>query len=255
LGVITVGGSLYFGAAHHVEEAIRTSLEKGLGQRFLLLRLQLADHCDVSGIHMLEALVRYCRQGKGDVFVTGVRPLVRAQMALIGFDRFLGEDHFLDREEAISHLFHKVLDPSVCIYECDVRVFAECQALPKHNYGEHLADRARMPEHGLQQWLPSELKAQLERDGSAPGLVLVDVREPREYEGGHIPQARLLPLRLIAKQGRSLPSDRQIVLVCRSGRRSRLATYILQDMGYTHVCNLQGGMLAWEAAGYPVAVE
>jgi SulP family sulfate permease len=255
LGVITIGGSLYFGAAHHVEQRVRANMERCTGQRFLLLRMQLVDLCDVSGIHMLEAMVRLYRQRKGDVFMTGVRPGVMEQMASIGFDHFLGYDHFLEREDAISYLFHKVLDPSVCIYECDARVFAECQALPKYDYGSHLLDQARIAEHILSQWLPSRLKVELEQDGTSPPLLLVDVREPREYQAGHIPKSQLLPLRLIPSQGQTLPVDRRLVLVCRTGRRSRLAAHILQDMGYTQVCNLQGGMLAWEAAGYPVAVE
>jgi SulP family sulfate permease len=255
LGVMTIGGALYFGAAHHVEEAIRANFEKNLGQRYLLLRMQLVDHCDVSGIHMLEAVVRLYRQRKGDVYMTGVRPAVMAQMTLIGFDRFLGHDHFLNREEAVSFLFHKVLDPSVCIYECDLRIFAECQALPKYTYDSHLPAHAAIGEHPFRELLPSELKAGLEQNGPAPEFLLIDVREPREYQGGHIPQAELLPLRLIPKQGQTLPADCQLVLVCRTGRRSRLAAYILQDMGYNRVANLHGGMLAWEAAGYPVAVE
>jgi SulP family sulfate permease len=255
LNIMTITGSLYFGASHHVEERVRANLEQCPGQRFLLLRMQFVDHCDVSGIHALETVVRLYRQRKGDVFLTGVHSLVREQMASIGFDRFLGLDHFLEREEAISYLFHKVLDPSVCIYECDVRVFAECQALPKYSYAPHLPDQAALPDHPLKQWLPSRLKAELEQNGAAPGFLLIDVREAREYQGGHIPHAQLLPLRLIPHQGRGLPADHPIVLVCRTGRRSRLAAYILQDLGYDQVYNLQGGMLAWEAAGYPVAVE
>jgi SulP family sulfate permease len=255
LGVITIGGSLYFGAVTHVEDTIHANLEENRGQRYLLLRMQFVDHCDVSGIHMLESVVRLYRQRKGDVYLTGVRRAVRAQMELIGFDRYLGHDHFLRREDAVPHLFHKVLDPSACIYECEVRVFAECQALPKYDYGLPAAVHAVLAEHSQYLCLPSELKVQLEHNKPATELALIDVREPREYESGHIPQAQLLPLRLIPEQGQTLPLDCQIVLVCRSGRRSRLAAYILQDMGYTDVINLQGGMLAWEAAGYPVAVE
>jgi SulP family sulfate permease len=255
LGVITISGSLYFGAVNHIEDTIRANLEKHPGQRYLLLHMQAVDHCDVSGIHMLESVVRLYRQRKGDVYLTGVRRAVRVQMESIGFDRYLGRDRFLSREDAVSHLFHKALDPSVCIYECDVRVFAECQALPKYDYGLPAAVHAVLAEHSQHLCLPSELRIQLEQMEPARELVLLDVREPREYESGHIPQAQLLPLRLIPKKGQTLPLDCQIVLVCRTGRRSRLAAHILQDMGYTQVINLQGGMLAWEAAGYPVAVE
>ena len=255
LGLITIGGPLYFGAVHHVEEAIRANLQRHPEQRFLLLRMHLVDHCDVSGIHMLESILRLYRSRGGDVFMAGTRPAVRERMQLTGFDQILGDDHFLTREEAISHLFHKVLDPSVCIYECGVRVFAECQALPKQTYDLNLPNLKEMPEHPVRYWLPSELKACLDHGSQEPEVLLIDVREPREYRNGHIPQATLLPIRQIPEEGRYLPADRPIVLVCRSGRRSRLAACILQDMGYTDVYALRGGMLAWEAAGYPVAIE
>lgn len=255
VGIISVTGPLYFGATQHVEKAIRASLEQHPSQQFLLLRLHLVDHCDVSGIHMLESLVRLYRQRGGDVYLAGVRRLVKQQMQSIGFDRFLGLSHFLQRDEAISYLFHKVLEPSVCIYECELRIFAECQALPKWFYGARIPEAVPRPEYQIQSWLPSELKTRLSQNGGAASLLLIDVREPPEYQRGHIPQAQLLPMRQIPKQGQTLPTEPPIVLVCRSGRRSRIAAGILKDMGYQKVYNLQGGMLAWEAAGYPVAVE
>lgn len=252
LGIITLEGPLYFGAAHHVEEAIRANQEKHPEQAFLLLRMHMVDHLDVSGIHMLETVVRLYRKRGGDVYLSDVRRGVEERMAAVGFDSFLGKDHFLPREEAISYLFHKVLQPSVCIYECDVRVFAECQALPKTSMKEHLRTPGEITQHIVPTWLPSTLRASLEEGQE---LLLVDVREPREFKAGHIPGASLLPLRMLPQQGSDLPGDRTLVLVCRSGRRSRLGAIILQDMGYTRVYNLTGGMLAWEAAGYPIAVE
>lgn len=254
LGIINVSGPLYFGAAHHVEAGIRANLEQHPEQHLLLLRLHLVDHCDVTGIHALEAVVRLYRKNGGDVFIAGVRPAVKERMQMSSFAAMLGEDHFLTRENAISHLFHKVIDPSVCIYECPVRVFAECQALPKQPYSQALIEVAARPLRPVQTWLPDELKASLERHDGAPDVLLIDVREPREYQQRHIPHAQLMPLSTIAQQGQSLPTDRPIVLICRVGRRSRLAASILQDMGYTEVAQLQGGMLAWEAAGYPIAV-
>jgi len=256
IAIIMIGGSLYFGAAHHIEEQIRTNMENNPEQRYLLLRMHLVDHCDVSGIHMLEAVVRLYRKRGGDVYMAGVRTAVREQMDLIGFDRILGADHFLTREESISHLFHKVIDPSVCIYECDLRIFAECQALPKYRYPVPHPEEITQPTHILQQWMPSELRSHLQDIPSEDSTYLVvDVREPREYDAGHIPGSKLLPLRYIPQQGRALPQDLDVILVCRTGRRSRLAAFILQDMGFTKVYNMTGGMLAWEAAGYPLAVE
>lgn len=255
LAVISVSGALYFGATQHVENVIRNNLEEHTGQRFLLLRMHLVDHCDVSGIHMLESVVRLYRQRSGDVYMDGVRQPVIAQMQSIGFDRLLGQDHFLERSQSISYIFHKVLEPSVCIYECQERVFAECQALPKWAYGSKIPQAATLPDYTISSWLPSELKTHFGPYGLTEDIVLIDVREPREYQQGHVPQARSLPMRLIPNKGRELPKDRKIVLVCRIGRRSRLAAIILKDLGYEAVYNLQGGVLAWEAAGYPLAVE
>jgi SulP family sulfate permease len=254
LGIITVGGSLFFGAAHQVEEAIRANLERHPEQRYLLLRMNLVDHCDISGVHMLEAIVRLYRQRRGDVFLI-VRPAVKELMEINGFVDMLAPENFLTRENAVSTIFHKVLDPSVCLYECPLRVFAECQALPKHPLAEHSLEAVSLPEHHIQHRLPDEVKRLLSPSNHGNGTLLVDVRELEEFREGHIPEARPLPLRLIRTQGPTLPRDHQIILVCRSGRRSTLAATILKDMGYNGVSNLRGGMLAWEAAGYPIAVE
>lgn len=255
LGVITIGGSLYFGATQHVEDRIYENLLKHPEQRFLLLRMSLVDHMDISGIHMLEAVVRKYRSRGGDVFFSGMRDTLQERMASVGFDEFIGGGHYLNTRESLSHLFHKVLDPSVCIYECDRRVFAECQALPKYPYGISPEKPVDIPEHMVAHWLPSEVRKYIDDPAAIGSPLLVDVREQSEYQNGHIPTTQLIPLRRMRAEGVNLPHDRLIILVCRSGRRSTLAAVILQDLGYTNVLNMKGGMLAWEAAGYPVAVE
>ena len=62
-------------------------------------------------------------------------------------------------------------------------------------------------------------------------------------------------MRRLTNEGTNLPKDKTVVLVSRIGRRSALAIHILKDLGYEKIYNLKGGMLAWEAAGYPIAVE
>jgi SulP family sulfate permease len=255
LAVISVSGALYFGATQHVENVIRNNNDRFPEQRFLLLRMQLVDHCDVSGIHMLESIVRMYRQKNGDVYMDGVREPVMEQMKSIGFDKMLGHDHFLARLESVSHIFHHVLEPSVCIYECSERVFAECQALPKFEYGQRIAEAASLPEVEIPAWLPSQLRDELGHKTVGADILLIDVREPREYQRGHVPNAVLMPMRTVPKRGEELPKDLPIVVICRIGRRSRLAGTILKNMGHDNVYNLQGGILAWEAAGYPLAVE
>ncbi len=255
LGVITIGGSLYFGATQHVEDKIYENLKKHTEQRFLLLRMAQVDHMDISGIHMLEAVVRKYRSRGGDVYFSGLRDLVKDRMRTVGFDEFIGEGHYLGTRESISHLFHKVLDPSVCIYECDRRVFAECQALPKYPYGISTEKHVEIPEHLVSHWMPSQIRICIDAPEDAGNPLLVDVRESSEFQNGHIPSTVLIPLRKMRTEGLSLPHDRPVILICRSGRRSTLAAIILQDLGYSNVYNMKGGMLAWEAAGYPVAVE
>ena len=253
LGMMAIEGSLYFGAVHHVEEAIRANRERHPEQHLLLLRMHLVDHCDVSGIHMLEAVVRQYREEGGDVYLVGIRPQVAAMIEASGFDAIIGGDHLLQRENAVGHLFHNVFDPSVCIYECDVRVFAECQALAKHPYQSELPPYVSIREQELNYRSVTEFKVKL--DENADDTAVLDVRERREYQRAHIPQAELCPLRVLVDETESFSKDREILLVCRSGRRSARAFGILREMGFENVNVLKGGMLAWEAAGYPVMME
>ena len=76
-------------------------------------------------------------------------------------------------------------------------------------------------------------------------VLFVDVREPDEYAGGHIPGALLISLGELEKRCGEIPRGRDVILVCRSGRRSELACRFLGRLGYDRVRNLKGGMLAW----------
>lgn len=94
------------------------------------------------------------------------------------------------------------------------------------------------------------LEARLRATDGKP--LVVDVREPAEFDAGHIASALLAPLGNVEAQLASVPKDREIVLVCRSGRRSASAYRRLAERGYTRLLNMDGGMLAWEKLGYPV---
>lgn len=83
------------------------------------------------------------------------------------------------------------------------------------------------------------------------GALLIDVREPSEWEAGHAPAARHIPLGHLPEELGSVPDDRTVVLVCRMGGRSARATALLLGAGKDAV-NLEGGMQAWQAAGLPV---
>jgi adenylyltransferase/sulfurtransferase len=88
----------------------------------------------------------------------------------------------------------------------------------------------------------TEVKEKLDR-GDA--FVLIDVREPHEYQICNIPAARLIPLGEVGKRLGELDPDADIVIHCKSGMRSARACGILKAAGFKHVRNMKGGILAW----------
>jgi adenylyltransferase/sulfurtransferase len=87
-----------------------------------------------------------------------------------------------------------------------------------------------------------DLKAKIERKD---GFVLVDVREPYEYEICSIPGSRLIPLGELPGRLSELDSADEIVLQCKGGTRSARALHILQEAGFRKLYNLEGGITAW----------
>ena len=81
--------------------------------------------------------------------------------------------------------------------------------------------------------------------------VLLDVREADEWEAGHAPGAKWIPLAELDRARMEIPINRRIVCVCKSGVRSARATETLVQMGFDAV-NMTGGMKAWAASGLPV---
>jgi phage shock protein E len=89
--------------------------------------------------------------------------------------------------------------------------------------------------------------------GAAPELIL-DTRTREEYDAGHVPRARLVPHDGIVAALDNLKAFQhaEIVIYCRSGRRSALAEATLREHGFTNITQLDGSWLAWEAAKLPV---
>lgn len=83
------------------------------------------------------------------------------------------------------------------------------------------------------------------------GALLVDVREPNEFEEVHAEGATLIPLSEFEARCSELPRDRELVMICRSGARSARAGEYLKAQGYSQVVNLAGGTLAWANEGLP----
>jgi len=93
---------------------------------------------------------------------------------------------------------------------------------------------------------PQELRQKINHQS----VVLIDVREKDEYDQGHIPTALLRPLSKFSPQ--QLQSYPNIVLYCRSGKRSHTAAEKLIAQGVNSVTELQGGISAWQDAGFAV---
>ena len=87
------------------------------------------------------------------------------------------------------------------------------------------------------------------------GAHIIDVRDPHEFQGGHVPDATLIPVNSVFDRRAELPADGQIVFVCQVGSRSALACEMAAAAGLPpeRLYNLEGGTDAWAAAGESVA--
>ncbi|WP_068787056.1 rhodanese-like domain-containing protein [Paenibacillus phocaensis] len=90
----------------------------------------------------------------------------------------------------------------------------------------------------------AELQAVLQDPASE--TVVIDVREPFEYEAAHIPGVPLIPMGEIPDRLEELDPEQEYVFVCRSGSRSYEVARYLQAQGFTRVHNFLGGMLGWD---------
>jgi hydroxyacylglutathione hydrolase len=109
-------------------------------------------------------------------------------------------------------------------------------------------------EHALEtvrQVTPVEA-AQLVARGEA---LVVDVRGQTEWAAGHLPAASNIPLGYLADRIDELPTDRLILVQCRSGARSAIAASVLQRRGRTNVANVIGGIVSWQQGGLPIERE
>lgn len=86
------------------------------------------------------------------------------------------------------------------------------------------------------------------------GARIIDVRDPHEYAGGHVPGAALIPVNSVFERREELPKDGTIIFVCAVGQRSALACEMAAAAGFQAdvIYNLEGGTEAWIQAGEPV---
>jgi len=95
---------------------------------------------------------------------------------------------------------------------------------------------------------PQEAHAAVSDDDA----LMVDVREPWEWEERRVPGALLIPLAELPFRLAELPDDRDLYVHCRVGSRSRRAVAFLRQAGRPRSVNVRGGIDAWERAGLPV---
>lgn len=101
----------------------------------------------------------------------------------------------------------------------------------------------------ISQISPSNAKAIFDKGG----VVFVDVREPDEFQAGHIPGAKSIPRGTVEWMIPKNIADKNasIVVYCEHGSRGALATYTILQMGYKNAKNLEGGRAAWLKEGFP----
>jgi sulfur dioxygenase len=101
----------------------------------------------------------------------------------------------------------------------------------------------------------SPVEVDLARRSASPP-VLLDVREPEEWNGelGHIPESVRIPLKELPARAAEIESakHRHVIAICRAGVRSTTAAAILTGLGFEHVSNLKGGMVDWNDQGLAV---
>jgi rhodanese-related sulfurtransferase len=83
------------------------------------------------------------------------------------------------------------------------------------------------------------------------GAAVIDVREPHEYNAGHVPGAKLIPVNTVYARREELPGDKDLIFVCAVGQRSALACEMAAAAGLTRLFNLEGGTDAWIKSGMP----
>jgi rhodanese-related sulfurtransferase len=83
------------------------------------------------------------------------------------------------------------------------------------------------------------------------GAFILDVREVSEWDEIHIPGSILIPLGQLPERLAEVPRDREVVVVCRTGNRSKTGQNILVRAGIRKAVNMQGGVTQWKTEGYP----
>jgi sulfate permease, SulP family len=128
--MIRMEGEVYFGAVPHVSDALRDLRAAPSAPKHLLVMAKSMNFIDAAAADLWRAELTARRAEGGDLYFHRPRPEVLAFWQRIDYIKALGEDHiFATKRAAIATIFNR-LDRDVCA-RCTVRLFDECQALPK----------------------------------------------------------------------------------------------------------------------------
>ena len=108
------------------------------------------------------------------------------------------------------------------------------------------------PGQNTTQSVPAEISVSEAYQKAQAGALFVDVRTQAEWDQGHVAGSTLIPLDELPTRINELPKDRDLVVICRSGARSKEGAKILSEAGFARVSCMTGGLQAWVAAGYPL---
>jgi rhodanese-related sulfurtransferase len=130
-------------------------------------------------------------------------------------------------------------------------VFAACEG-KKEEQAQVQAQPAPVAEQAVAKQAPAEERPAMQSidwdkalEMNKNGAIFVDVRNPPELNEGYAPEAKNVPLGELKDRLAELPKDKDLLIYCRSGRRSEAATNYLLGQGYTRVYNVLGGYLAF----------
>ncbi len=111
--------------------------------------------------------------------------------------------------------------------------------VPAHDRSDYKVKNA---ENNVRSVTVLELQAQV---AAGDNLVILDVREPHEWEISAIEGSLRIPKGQVVARAAEIPRDAEVVVHCKTGIRSRDAILMLQDLGFTNLVNLRGGINAW----------
>lgn len=99
----------------------------------------------------------------------------------------------------------------------------------------------------MRHFTAAELQAYLQTvsEEKTTSPLLLDVREPWEYEHCHLQHSKLVPMRQIPEHAPQLDPDQETIVICHHGIRSRQVAQYLESLGFSNLINLTGGVEAW----------